>query len=224
MSGTTSVPTISFTANGFVVPAQADIVTGLEADWNAAFNGNLDFAIPSTPQSQLTVSQGAILGDMDDQLVLLFNSVDPAYAFGRMQDAIARIYFLERLPAQSTILEIACTGLAGVIIPIGALVVDSSGVIYFCTGQITLRRMEQALLHSLHKLPVPHQFPPLYRFIKQFLDGIRLRYHPAQSAIQSKVVQHLKRGVKRLLPQTVLGSYRQFVVSCLKSPECSMHT
>lgn len=138
MSGTTSVPTISFTANGFVVPAQADIVTGLEADWNAAFNGNLDFAIPSTPQSQLTVSQGAILGDMDDQLVLLFNSVDPAYAFGRMQDAIARIYFLERLPAQSTILEIACTGLAGVIIPIGALVVDSSGVIYFCTGQITL--------------------------------------------------------------------------------------
>ena len=138
MSGTTSVPTISFTANGFVVPAQADIVTGLEADWNAAFNGNLDFSIPSAPQSQLTVSQGAILGDMDDQLVLLFNSVDPAYAFGRMQDAVARIYFLERLPAQSTILEVACTGLVGVIIPIGALIVDPNGNIYFCTGQITL--------------------------------------------------------------------------------------
>lgn len=138
MSGTTSVPTISFTANGFVVPAEADIVTGLQADWNAAFDGNLDFEIPSSPQSQLVVSQSAILGDMDDQLVLLFNSVDPAFAFGRMQDAICRIYFLERNPAQSTILEVACTGLAGVIIPIGALVQDTSGNIYFCTGQITL--------------------------------------------------------------------------------------
>jgi len=138
MSGTTSVPTISFTTNGFVVPAESAIVTGLQTDWNAAFDGNLDFSIPSTPQSQLVVSQAAILGDMDNQLVQLFNSVDPAYAFGRMQDAIGRIYFLERNPAQSTILEIACTGLSGVIIPIGALVVDPSGNIYFCTGQITL--------------------------------------------------------------------------------------
>lgn len=138
MSGTTSVPTISFTSAGFVVPVEADIVTGLQADWNAAFDGNLDFTIPSTPQSQLVVSQAAILGDMDDQLVQLFNSVDPAYAFGRMQDAIGRIYFLERNPAQSTILEVACTGLSGVIIPIGALISDTSGNIYFCTGSVTL--------------------------------------------------------------------------------------
>ena len=138
MSGSTSVPTISFTSNGFIVPAESAIVTGLQADWDAAFNTNFDFTIPSAPQSQLVVSQAAILGDMDDQLVSLFNSVDPAYAFGRMQDAIGRIYFLERLPAQSTILEIECTGLAGVIIPIGALIIDTSGNIYFCTGQISL--------------------------------------------------------------------------------------
>ncbi len=138
MSGSTSVPTISFTTNGFVVPVQADIATGLQADWNAAFDGKLDFDIPSSPQSQLVVSQTAMLGDMDDQLVQLFNSVDPAYAFGRMQDAIGRIYYLERNPAQSTILEVACTGLVGVVIPIGALVVDPNGNIYFCTGQITL--------------------------------------------------------------------------------------
>lgn len=138
MSGTTSVPTISFTTNGFVVPEQVDIVTGLQADWNAAFNGDLDFSIPSAPQSQLVVSQAAMLGDMDDQLVELFNSVDPAFAFGRMQDAIGRIYFLERNPAQSTILEVLCTGLGGVIIQIGALISDTSGNIYFCTGQITL--------------------------------------------------------------------------------------
>lgn len=138
MSSTTSVPTISFTNNGFVVPVEADIAAGLQADWNAAFDGNLDFTIPSSPQSQLVVSQTAMLGDMDDQLVQLFNSVDPAYAFGRMQDAIGRIYFLERNPAQSTILEVNCTGLAGVVIPVGALIVDTNSNIYFCTGQITL--------------------------------------------------------------------------------------
>ena len=159
MSGSTSVPTISFTANGFVPPAESAIVTGLDADWNAAFDGNLNTAA-STPQGQLITSEAAVLGDSNAQQVLLFNGVDPAYAFGRMQDAIARIYFLERNPAQSTVLQIACGGNGAPIpIPVGALVVDAYNNIYAstqsgtlpATGTITLSFASQVMA----PIPVP---------------------------------------------------------------------
>jgi hypothetical protein len=137
-SGTTSVPTISFTDKGFVVPPQSDILTGLQADTNAAFGGNMNLS-PTTPQGQLNASQAAIIGDCNDQLVALFNGVDPALASGRLQDAIARIYYLERLPAQPTVLEVICSGIAGVIIPANALIADSSGNLYFNTGQVIIQ-------------------------------------------------------------------------------------
>ena len=129
MSGQTSVPIPSFTDKGFVAPAESAIVSGLNADYNAAFGGNLN-TDPSTPQGQLIASTAAMLGDCYDQETLLFNSVDPAFASGRMQDAIARIYFLTRDPAQSTVLQIACVGLQGVQILGGATVIDPEGNIF----------------------------------------------------------------------------------------------
>jgi hypothetical protein len=137
MSGTTSVPTVSFTANGFVAPTESAIITGLNADFNAAFGGNLN-TDPSTPQGQLIASIAAILGNCNDLLVQLFNGVDPAYAFGRMQDAIARIYFLERNPPQSTVLQIVCGGLVGVVIPVNAIVQDAASNLYLCTEAGTI--------------------------------------------------------------------------------------
>ena len=133
MSGSTSVPTVSFTANGFVVPAESAVVTGLDADWNAAFGSNLNTA-PATPQGQLIASQAAIIGDSNDQQVALFNGVDPAYAYGRMQDAIGRIYFMTRDPAQPTVLQVTCVGLVGVQITGSALIADPSGNQYICTS------------------------------------------------------------------------------------------
>ena len=134
----TSVPTISFTANGFIAPTESAILAGVEADINAAFGGGLNPA-PSTPQGQIAASNTAIIGSNNDLLLALFNGIDPAYASGRMQDAIGRIYFLTRYPAQSTALQVLCSGLAGVVIPVGALIQDTSGYTYFCTqaGTIT---------------------------------------------------------------------------------------
>jgi len=133
MSDTTSVPPIDFTDRGFVAPSEPAIVTGLDADYNAAFGGDLD-TDPSTPAGQLIASTAAMLGDNYDQQTALFNGVDPAYASGRMQDAIARIYFLERNPAQSTVIQVDCVGGVGVIIPVGATVTDQSGTLYICNG------------------------------------------------------------------------------------------
>lgn len=125
-SNTTSVPSPTFGAAGFVAPAEQDILAGVQADMNAALGGNANQAL-ATPQGQLAVSLAAIVGDCDDQFLLLANGVDPAFASGRMQDAIGRIYFQTRLPAVSTTVSCTCGGTAGTVIPAGTLIQDPAG-------------------------------------------------------------------------------------------------
>ena len=137
MSGSTSVPSPTFGATGFVAPTEAAILAGVQSDINAAFGGNLNSDL-TTPQGQIAMSTAAIVGDQNSQMVALFNGVDPAYASGRMQDAIGRIYFLTRNPAQSTVLQIACVGLPGVSILVGALVIDGNSNQYYCTSNVII--------------------------------------------------------------------------------------
>ena len=103
--GTTSVPAPSFTDAGFVAPAESDMLTGALADLNAAMGGNLNTDL-STPQGQLAMSLTAILGDAYDQMLAIFNGVDPDRASGRMQDAIGNIYFISRKGATATVVII----------------------------------------------------------------------------------------------------------------------
>lgn len=140
MAGSTSVPSPSFTTNGYVPPTQEAIVAGLNADFTACFGsaaGPLNTS-SQTPQGQLIASIAAMVGDCYDQFCYLANSIDPYYAAGRYQDGIGRIYFMTRFAAQPTALEINCTGLVGVIIPVGATIQDSSGNLYSCSGQVTI--------------------------------------------------------------------------------------
>lgn len=132
MDGITSVPRPAFGPSGFIAPAESDVLAGVGTDINTAFGGNLNLAL-STPQGQLASSLAAIIGDSNDQFVLYTNQVDPSYASGRMQDGIARIYFLTRNPAQSTVVQALCTGLANTLIPVGALARATDGTLYACT-------------------------------------------------------------------------------------------
>ncbi|NPC88160.1 hypothetical protein HNH97_04430, partial [Gluconacetobacter entanii] len=50
--------------------------------------------------------------------------MDPAFASGRMQDAIARIYFISRKAATATVVSCVCAGAAGTVVPSGTLVQD----------------------------------------------------------------------------------------------------
>jgi uncharacterized phage protein gp47/JayE len=120
-----------------VLPSESDILAGVLQDMNAAFGGNMNPSL-STPQGQLASSLAAIIGAKNDLFAGYVNQIDPDVASGRMQDAIARIYFIDRLPATPTTVQVLCTGLAGVAIPTGALVVDSSGNQYACTGGATI--------------------------------------------------------------------------------------
>ena len=140
MSGTTSVPQPSFGANGFVIPAESDILTGVQSDINSAFNNTLNFAttdgsqVNATPQSQLATSFTAVIGDKDQQFLLLTQNVDPSYSSGRMQDAIGRIYFISRNPALPTVVSCLCTGIVNVLIPTGATAKAIDGNIYQCVS------------------------------------------------------------------------------------------
>lgn len=91
----TDVPPPSFGPSGFTSPEELAILAGVLADMNAAFGGNLNPSV-STPQGQWATSLAAVIGASNDLFVDFTNQVDPAFASGRMQDAIARIYYLTR--------------------------------------------------------------------------------------------------------------------------------
>jgi hypothetical protein len=104
---------------------------------NAALGGNANPAL-NTPQGQIATSWAAVVAACYDLFCYYTNQVDPQYAQGRMLDAIARIYFLTRDPPEATVLEIVCSGGTGVIIPVGALIQDTSSNLYSCTNSGTI--------------------------------------------------------------------------------------
>lgn len=132
-----SVPKIEFTPAGLVVPTETAILAGVQADMNAAFGGGLNQAL-ETPQGQLASSQTAVIGDKNNEVVLIVNQIDPQYADGRFQDAIGRIYFLTRKPATPTAVTATLTGIPGTVVPAGTLAQDTSGNTYACSGNATI--------------------------------------------------------------------------------------
>lgn len=128
----TDVPLPSFGPFGFTSPEELAILAGVLADMNAAFGGNLNTSV-STPQGQWATSLAAVIGASNDLFVDFTNQVDPAFASGRMQDAIARIYYLTRRGALPTTVVGRCAGATGVFIPIGALARATDGTIYATT-------------------------------------------------------------------------------------------
>jgi len=132
-----SVPKIQFTPAGLVIPAETDILAGVQADMNAAFGGGLNPGL-ETPQGQLASSQAAVIGDKNNEVALAVNQVDPQYADGRFQDAIGRIYFLTRKPATSTAVQATLTGISGTVVPAGTLAQDTDGNTYVNAGDVTI--------------------------------------------------------------------------------------
>ncbi len=144
MAATTNIPFPQWTAAGFVAPSESAILAGAQADLNSAFGTTLNFTTVSgsisnpTPQGQWAASEAAILGNVNSMFLQMQANVDPAFSSGRYQDAIARIYALDRIPSQPTVLQISCVGATGVSIPLGASITDGAGQIYLCTAAGTI--------------------------------------------------------------------------------------
>ncbi len=134
----TNVPQPTFGPNGFVAPAEADILAGVTADINSAFGGDLNPGL-TTPQGQIASTETAIIGDKNASFLYYINGVDPAYNSGRMQDAIGRIYFITRIPGAPTVQPCVCVGLTGVVLPVGSLAQDTTtGLLWLSTEAVTI--------------------------------------------------------------------------------------
>ena len=136
-SPTTNVPPIQWTPEGVVLPTDADILTGVTADWNTAFGGTLNPQL-SSPQGQLESSETAIIADKNSGIAYITNQVDPQFSEGRFQDAIGRIYFMTRLSAASTVLSVTLGGQIGAYIPQGTLAVDGAQNVYQLGSPVTI--------------------------------------------------------------------------------------
>lgn len=154
-----SQSSIDFTENGPVVPDTATVRDAVETDWQAAFDNRMN-PDPATPQGQLITSETAIVQDKNSQLLFLANMFNPETAEGIYQDALAKIYFLTRQPARSTVVPCTCTGLPGTVIPgIGseapALAKDADGNILVCQSGGTIPQSGSIVLDFACQVPGP---------------------------------------------------------------------
>lgn len=133
MASVSSVPKLVFTPEGVQIPTESDILAGVIDDMDGAFGGGMSKNL-DTPQGQMASSQSAIIGDKNAEIVHVTNQVDPQFSAGRFQDAIGRIYFLERKPALPTTVLCTLIGVAGTIIPAGTFAQDTNGFTYASVG------------------------------------------------------------------------------------------
>lgn len=129
-----NVPPLVITATGISVPPAVDVRAGILADDNVAFGGNLDIVTPSTPQAYQADNLTENITSANAAVAYTLAMVDPATSEGRWQDALGRIYFLDRNGATASVVNAQCTGQPGVTLPAGSLARDASGIIWSSTG------------------------------------------------------------------------------------------
>lgn len=188
MSITTSVPSVEFTPTGLVVPTDAAVLAGVQTDINAASGGNVNPTL-TTPQGQVATSLSAIITDRDSTFAEFVDQVDPDNATGFMQDAIGRIYFINRNGATSTVVPQVCIGTAGTPITAGvAQVKDQSGNIYLCTTSGVIPIGGSITLPFANILTGPIAAPAnTVNIILQGVDGWDTTNNPTTGVLGSEV-------------------------------------
>ena len=134
---TTNVPAITWVNGSPVLPAELDILSGVQEDINTAFGGGVNPSL-QTPQGQLAQSETALIGQKNNEIAYIANQVNPAFASGIWQDAIGYIYFITRIPGAGTVVQATCTGAVGTVIPAGAIAQDTSGYLYSSLAAATI--------------------------------------------------------------------------------------
>jgi len=133
----TNVPAITWVNGAPVLPAEADILAGVQADIDVAFGGGVNPSL-QTPQGQLAQSETAIIGEKNNEIAYIANQVNPAFASGIWQDAIGYIYFMTRIQASGTVVNATCNGAVGTVIPAGSIAQDVNGYLYVSTASATI--------------------------------------------------------------------------------------
>ena len=110
---------------GLVAQDTAVIRQNIAQQWKDAFNVSENTpelnTEAETPAGQLIDGQTALVAEKDAEILRMANNFNPETATGVAQDALGKIYFLERQIAEPTYVTCQCKGLQGTIIPYGAL-------------------------------------------------------------------------------------------------------
>jgi len=136
---TTNVPLPQFTPTGLVVPAEQDVLAGVQADWVSSFalSGKTLNTELTTPQGQLESSQSYMVEAWFAAMAQMVANVDPMTSSGVYQDALGRIYFLTRQAATYATVPATVTGTPGATLPQGSQVQSSDGTIWQTTTDAT---------------------------------------------------------------------------------------
>lgn len=134
---------IKFNDEKGLQPEEASIIRQQVAEaWKKAFMINADThelnVAPETPAGQLVDGITALIVQKDNEVLKLGNMFNPLTAVGIFQDALAKIYFLNRLVDQPTLVSCTCTGLPGTVIPQGSIVEDEEGNRFISTDAATI--------------------------------------------------------------------------------------
>lgn len=131
-------PDIIFADSGPQVPDTPAVLAWVQQRFLEAFGPDLNLD-QSTPQGQLITTLTACITAKNSGLLHLAQQFDPDTAAGVFQDALGRIYFINRQAAAPSVAQCLCTGLPGTVIPgadtstAPALAQDTSGMQWRCT-------------------------------------------------------------------------------------------
>ena len=150
-----NIPSIQVTETGVSVPETAEVLAGALSNLVGAFGSGLNVTNPATPQGYLAQEKTATIMKQNAAIALLFNLVDPAFSYGRMQDAIGRIYFISRKPATFTTVEALCTGIPFKTLPKGSQARSDTNEIYESTADAVFNAGGLATVQFICTKPGP---------------------------------------------------------------------
>lgn len=117
--------------NGVTLPTTKELREEVENGFQNAFRVRESDPVlntdPTSPMGQVVDLMVGELEAKNAEIAFLANQLNPRTAQGVFLDALAALYGLERKVSEPTVVVCTCTGLAGTVIPFGAIVQDSAG-------------------------------------------------------------------------------------------------
>jgi uncharacterized phage protein gp47/JayE len=130
--------------SGIIVPDTADILTGVQDEFKAAFGSDL-IVTADTPQGVLINAEALARSEVVNNNAALANQINPNTAGGVFLDAIMALLGQERTPASpSVVTGVLLTGVAGTVIPAGSQAKTSVGDLFQTISNVTLNGSGQA--------------------------------------------------------------------------------
>lgn len=126
------------TSSGILVPDTADLLTGVQDEYRAAFGADVNVD-PSTPQGVLITAEVSARSGVLTNNAQLANQINPNLAGGVFLDAIGALTGLQRQAAtRSVVPGVALTGVPGTLIPAGTVARTAAGDEFASAGAVTL--------------------------------------------------------------------------------------